>query len=145
MLDKMPVIQIDCSQQQENRLLVNGQPYNVVTRGFLVKQQYMLDANGKTWLTIRRKGSNTFRLLFANGRKYQLEVLSYTNKTAYVFYDQEDTEVLRLTPLAHSVDTIRLLASINEITEEEFIGLVAWGVYMWRYPQKKNASYKPAA
>jgi len=143
MLDKMPVIQIDCSQQ-ESKLLVNGRQYSIVTRGFLVKQQLVLDADRNVWLSVKKRGVNTFRLLFANGRKYQLEVLSYTT-TAYVFYDQEDTEIFRLTLSPDSFDTIRLLVSVENIPEEEFVGLVAWGFYFWRSAKERRHCHKPAA
>lgn len=143
MIDKMPVIQMDCSQQA-SKLLVNGKLYTIVTRGFLVKHQLVLGADKRAWFAVRKRGANAYRLQFANGRKYQLEVLSYTT-TAYVFYDQEDTEICRLTPSPHSADSISLLVSVASIPDEEFIGLVAWGFYFWRTAKEKAASYKYAA
>ena len=144
MLDKMPVIQINCSQLQERRLLVNGRQYSIVRRGFLIKQHLVLDADKRVWLTVKRRGVNAFRLQFASGHKYQLEVLAYTT-TAYVFYDQEDTEIFRLTLLSNSFDTVCLLVSVEDIPEEEFVGLVVWGFYCWRSAMEKRESYKPAA
>jgi hypothetical protein len=143
MLNKLSVLQIDYSQEQENKLLLNGQPFSLVKRGFLTKHQCLLDADNSVWLTIKKKSDKDFRLVFVNGSRYQLEVLTYSNLT-FVFYDKEDTELFRLTQPAFSPDAICLLISEDSMPEEEFATMVAWGFYFCRhYKEKKN--YKPAA
>lgn len=141
--NQLPVIQIDSSLEPATTLQINGRQYPIVTKGFLIKHQCLLQEDKRVWLTIKKKGADVFRLQFTTGNKYQLEVLPYATK-AYVFYDQEDTEVFRLTQPAFDPNAICLIVSALHIPEEEFITLVAWGFYFCRqHPSKKR--YKPAA
>jgi hypothetical protein len=143
MLDKEPLIKIDYTQEQANKLEVNGQHYSIATRGFLFKHQCLLDKNSSVWLTIKKRGEKNFRLVFSNGNKYQLEVLTYSNLT-YVFYDKEDTEIFRIGIPSSIPDAICLLISEVCVAKEEFATLVAWGFYCFRhYSEKKHC--KPAA
>lgn len=143
MIDKLSVSQIDYSQEQENKLLLNGQPFKMVTRGFFTKHQCLINADNKIWLTIKKKSSKDFLLVFSSGAKYQLEVLTYTDLTC-VFYDREDTELFRLTQPAFLPDAIFLLISEDYMPEEEFTTMVAWGFYFCRHYNEKR-KYKPAA
>jgi hypothetical protein len=143
MLDNLSIIQMDCSQELENKLQVNGQTYALVIRGFIMKHYCLLDAENKVWLTIKKRGGNEYRLVFANGMKYQMEVLAYTS-LAYVFYDKEDTEIFRLMPSDLHPDAVCLLVFAIHIPQEEFATLVTWGFYFCRH-YKGEKSCRPAA
>lgn len=143
MIDKLSVSQIDYSQEQENKWLLNGQPFQLVTRGLLTRHQCLLDADNKVWLTIKKKSAKDFRLVFSTGAKYHLEILSYTDLTC-IFYDKEDTELFRLTLPAFVPDAVCLLVSEDYVPEKEFATMVAWGFYFCRHYNEKR-KLTPAA
>lgn len=143
MLDKFPIIDVNYSQKLENKLMLNGELYSVETVGLLFKHQCLVSAGNRVWLTIKKRGKNDFRLLFSNGHKYQLEVLTYTT-LAFVFYDNEDNEIFRLTKPADSASDICLLVSEEGLPREEYIAMVAWGIYYF-HQYHVQTLHRPAA
>ncbi|HYH16176.1 MAG TPA: hypothetical protein VD794_13200 [Flavisolibacter sp.] len=141
--DQLPLLQISPSLESDNTLQVNGRQYAIVTRGFLIKHQCLLLEDKRVWLTIKKKGGEKYRLQFARGNKYQLEVLPYATK-AYVFYDQEDVEIFRVTQPPLDPNAVCLIVSALHIPEEEFVTLVAWGFYLCCHSSGRK-HYKPAA
>lgn len=143
MVDKLCNIQIDYPDVLGGTLQLNGQKYTIAKRGLLVKHKCLVGIDKKVLLTIKKRGEKNFRLVFANGHKYQLEVLTYSTHT-YVFYDKEDTDIFRISQPVALPGAICLLISEVSIPEEEFVALVAWDFYSCWYLNEKQ-HYHPAA
>jgi hypothetical protein len=136
-LKKLTAVQLSTSNETRSHIQCNGEQYSIVKRGLIFKHQCLIKEDESIWLTIKKRGSNNFKLVFSSGHKYHLEVLTFS-LPILIFYSQDDTELFRLTQQAFAPNAVSLLVSEADMPEPEFFAMAAWGFYFLRNGKMKN-------